>query len=166
MRILSLGLALILPAAAIAADGVKWECPEDLKPAALAKRAELQAVEHAVRDSSAEKPVRVEPTEIFDLAAHECHSGRTQAWRVFGEPSCAPGKDAGLYKVTYPYELSYRRAKDEAAMFREAWKEGSDGLWQVTFEKGKDGWTALGQREVLDLTGAGIAPKHPGGGTR
>lgn len=166
MRILSLGIALLLPAAALAAGGGKWECPEDLRGAAAAKRVELQAVEHSVRDSTAEKPFRVEPTEIFDLAAHECHSGRTQAWRVFGEPSCEPGKDAGVYKVTYPYDLFYRRAKEEAAMFKEEWKPGSDGLWQVTFEKGKDGWTALGQREVLDLTGAGNAPKHPGGGMR
>lgn len=167
MRILSLGsIFVLLASSSIAAESVTWACPDELRQPAQAKRVELQAVEHAVRDSSVERPVRVEPTEIFDLAAHECHSGRTQAWRVFGEPSCEPGKEAGLYKVVYPYDLFYRRAFEEAAMFREAWKPGSDGLWQVTFEKGKDGWTALGQREVLDLTGGGNAPKHTGGGMR
>ena len=130
----------------------EWACPEALRQPAMDKRVELQRIEHQVRDSSSGNPFRVEPTEIFDLSAHECHSGQTQAWRVFGVPYCSGPTDGGLYKVVYPYDLFYRRATEEAAMFKEDWKPGSDGIWQVTFEKKGEVWSAVGQRELLELT--------------
>lgn len=158
--------AILLCAAssALAQTPGKWACPEDLRAPALAKRAEMQATEHAVRDSSPKSPLRVEPTQIFDLAAHECHTGRAQVWKVFGDPTCEPGKDAGAFKVVYPYDLYFRRDKEEAAMLSKDWQPGSDGLWQVTFEKVNGVWTALGQREVLDLTGPPKGHGHPEGG--
>ncbi len=132
-----------------------WDCPEDLKPVAGEYRRTLQEKEYAVRDSTADKPVRVEPTSIFDLAAHECHTGRAQTYRIYGPGECAPFDKPGIYAVRYPYVLYYRREKTEDAMFKENWKEGTDGFWQATFEKKPEGWTGVGQREVLDLKGGG-----------
>lgn len=129
-----------------------WECPEELRGAAAKHREEMQAREYAVRDSRRENPLRVEPTQIFDLVSHECHSGRAQMWRVFGEPGCFLSEQPGLYRVQYPYVLFFRRAVEEEKLFKEEWKEGSDGSWQVTFEKIDSGWNAVGQREVLDLS--------------
>lgn len=128
-----------------------WQCAEPLRLEAEKYRLILQETEYSVRDSNAQKPERVEPTSIFDLAAHECHSGKTQAYRIYGPPECEPPQPGQLHKVVYPYMLYYRRAKSEEAMFKEGWKEGADGIWQVTFDLIDGVWKTVGQKELLDL---------------
>lgn len=149
--LLYLFISMASPGMAAAA----WDCPEDLRPASETYRKELQENEYAVKNSSYENSVRVEPTSIFDLAAHECHTGRAQYYRIFGPGDCSPAEKPGIYKVVYPYVLYFRREKTEEAMFRQDWKEGTDGLWQATFEKAGGNWAQIGQREVLDLKGPG-----------
>lgn len=148
-------LPLILTMAAASHGGALWNCPEDLRPVAEEYRRGLQEKEYAVKDSTLQNPVRVEPTSIFDLAAHECHTGRAQYYRIFGPGECGPSEKPGIYKVVFPYILYFRREKTEESMLRQDWKEGTDGLWQATFEKDGGKWTTIGQREVLDLKASG-----------
>lgn len=151
-KVPSLLSAILLATGFAHAGEPGWECPIDLKRAALTHRAAMQAKEVEVREARLPALARVEPTEIFDLAAHECHTGRAQMWRLYGEPSCAPASEKGVFAVTYPYGLQYRRALDETALAAQPWKEGSEGLWRVTFELREGEWSPLGQREVLDLS--------------
>ncbi len=156
--VLLLGLPQLCPAFA-----AEKACPDELVSAARLYRRDLQEAEYEVRDSAAENPMRVEPTMIFDLSAHECHSMPGQTYKVFGPGECKAPRKGGVYKVIYPYNLYYRKAPRQEELFDLPWKEGSDGLWMVKFEYQVDRYVVVGQKEYLDLMDKRGRPTPPHG---
>ncbi len=128
-------------------------CPPDLLESARAYRDRLNAEGQAVRTSSADAPLGVEETVFFDLAAHACHKGPGQTYRVYGEPKCADPGGEGRITMDLPYRLFFRRALTLPELYSQPWKPGTDGVLRVEFEREQGGgrWVPVGRREVLDL---------------
>jgi hypothetical protein len=133
------------------------ECPTALLKAANDYRLTLQTKDDQIRDSSLSDETGIVPTQVFDLVEHKCHAIPGQAYRVFGSGACKAASEEDVYKVTYPYKLFYRKGETRELLFKEGWKEGTDGLWQVSFEETINGWEPMGQKEILDL---GPPKKH------
>jgi hypothetical protein len=142
-------IVLLAPFAALAEP---VECAPGLADAAQSYRLVLQAEQYEIRDSLEADPRGVVPTSVFDLVSHSCHSVTGQAYRIYGIARCRPQKEELRATVRYPFNLFYRRESREKTLFEQDWEEGSDGLWQVTFERTGKGWETAGQKEVLDLT--------------
>ncbi len=125
------------------------ECPPGLREAVEAYREGLQAEQHRIRDSRADAPRGVEETVQFDVPSHACHRGPGQAYREFGIPSCEADGPGQPSVVRYPFALFFRKALTLEAMYAKAWEEGSDGAFEVVFERDADRWVAVSKREVL-----------------
>ncbi len=148
---------LLFTAPALAAQEEAW--PEGLAEAAAATRAEMRAEALEVQESTADAPRGMMPVMAFERESHLCHEVEGQVYRDFGEPRLQSVGEDGAVRVRYPFRLFYRRHEEAKKVFNLPWSEGSDGLWEVRFEKTDAGWIVLGSREVLDL---GSRPGHPG----
>jgi hypothetical protein len=137
------------------------ECPPGVRGAVEAYRQALQAEQHRIRDSGAEEPRGVEETVQFDVPSHACHRGPGQAYREFGAPACEPGSPGQASVVRYPFALFFRKALTLEALYAKDWEEGSDGAFEVVFEKEGDRWVPVSRREVLPGTREGAGGESP-----
>ena len=152
MRTVARLLAIVLFSALTASGG---ECPKELLSAVELHRSGLSAAQNLIKASTFEKPLGIEPTQAFDLANHNCHQVPGQAYRIYSDYSCKMEDSGKKAVVRFPYRLFYRRSETVEGVFAEEWKEGTDGILQVTFETDKNGWSPAETRETLDLGGSG-----------
>ncbi len=137
------------------------ECPPGLGAAAEAYRQVLQTEQDQIRNSSTDAPRGVEETVQFDVPSHACHRGPGQAYRRFGVPGCEPNGHGEAGVVRYPFALFFRKALTLEAMYAKDWEEGSDGAFEVVFEKEGDRWVPVSKREVLPAAREGGAEGPP-----
>lgn len=128
-------------------------CPKGLEAAAHEYLMAQQQIQYATRDATTENPVGVEPASLFDLEIHACHSAPGQHYRIYRSPVCQEPADDGAVEVRFPFELKYRAAETMEKLFAAPWKEGTEGIWQVRFERRPEGWVVVKEKEVLDLGG-------------
>jgi hypothetical protein len=143
-----LGIILFLlsaPSGARAAGSL----PEGLKNAAREFIAGLQVVDYGTRDSRIDNPTGIIPMATFDRETHSCHEAPGQSYRIFKDHIGFRKGPDGLYIGKVGYNVFYRQADTIAEVYQQEWKEGSDGILELTLQKLGGKWTVIQDREVI-----------------
>ncbi len=161
---LTAALVVVFLAAGAGWGAEESDCPPSLRESIASMQATMEEEEEGIRTSTLEAQRGVEETVQFDLAAHACHRGPGQSYRVFTGHRCLEPDGAGRVPVRYSYELFFRKALTLEELFQKEWEQGSGGLHQVVFEPDGDRWVPAARKDVLDLRSKTPVPSggHPG----
>jgi hypothetical protein len=132
--------------AAMAAE--PW--PEGLREAVHSYFQTLQVTDYRTRDSTLEEPLGVQPMTEFDRAGHKCHEVPGQVYRIYKIPNYFTEDTDGSFLVRSRFDLFFRQAESIAEIFSEPWEQGSDGAFQIRFEKVDGKWESVEKRELLE----------------
>ena len=124
--------------------------PEGLREAVHSYFQTLQVTDYRTRDSTLEEPLGVQPMTEFDRAGHKCHEVPGQVYRIYKIPNYFTEDTDGSFLVRSRFDLFFRQAESIAQIFSEPWEQGSDGAFQVRFEKVDGKWESVEKRELLE----------------
>ena len=124
--------------------------PEGLREAVHSYFQTLQVTDYRTRDSTLEEPLGVQPMTEFDRAGHKCHEVPGQVYRIYKIPNYFTEDTDGSFLVRSRFDLFFRQAESIAEIFSEPWEQGSDGAFQVRFEKVDGKWESVEKRELLE----------------
>ena len=148
--VIAAGLTVIILLASTGSAMAAEPWPEGLREAVHSYFQTLQVTDYRTRDSTLEQPLGVQPMTEFDRAGHKCHEVPGQVYRIYKIPNYFSEDTDGSFLVRSRFDLFFRQAESIAQIFSEPWEQGSDGAFQVRFEKLDGKWESVEKRELLE----------------